>query len=129
MKLVHKATGVEVKLGDTVKNHRGETGEVEGWVRPTGPASEGKVGAIKTGMNIPTYMYASVWGCEWVEREDRADEDVQMMQFDAALAGRFEATVKHAKDQGWDTFVFSGHTFLTRYAEYLCEYLRLKGML
>lgn len=129
MKLVHKATGQEVKVGDVVKNWRGETGVVEGWVRPKHTASEGQLGVIKAGMNIPTYNCASVWECEWIEREDRADEDVQMMRFDADLAKRFEVGYLYAADKGWDSFRFQGHNFLTSYAKYLCEYLRGKGLL
>lgn len=129
MKLIHKATGVEVKVGDAVKNSRGETGTIEGWVRPRHTASEGQIGVIRAGMNVPLYNYASVWGCEWVEREDRADEDVQTMQFDKDTAKAFEETYKKAVDGSWDTFAFRGKMFVTGYAKYLCEFLRGKGLL
>lgn len=129
MKLIHKASGVEVKVGDTVKNFRGELGTIEGWVRPRHTASEGQIGVIRADMNTPTYSYASVWGCEWVEREDRADEDMQSMRFDADTAKAFEGTYKKAVEGGWEAFAFRGKMFVTGYARYLCEYLRGKGLL
>lgn len=73
MKLVYKATGKPVKLGD-----RHIVGDqrlvICFFARPSSPASEGKICFRAHGNpnEGPTY-YASVIGAEWIEREDRAE--------------------------------------------------------
>lgn len=67
MRLVHKVTGVEVKVGDDVVDFRGNSAKVVDWMQPHSPASTGR---IYTSTN-QTGAYPSVYDCEWVDREDR----------------------------------------------------------
>ena len=72
MRLVYKATGKEVKVGDVVETSRGEQCTVKYFVKPYKPSSEGKV-TVQFGedkFNCMEY-YVSVIGAEWIEREDR----------------------------------------------------------
>ncbi len=78
MRLVHKTTGVEVKIGDKVQSFRGETAYVTGWQKPTSPASEGRINVseyqnldAEKRMVLGHAFYVSVYECEWIEREDR----------------------------------------------------------
>lgn len=68
MKLIHKPSGYEIRVGDHVRNFRGELAIVEGWQKPTSPASTGRI-YVDGGRGY----YPSVFNCEWVEREDREE--------------------------------------------------------
>lgn len=72
MRLVYKATGKEVKVGDIATTFRGEKCEVKYFRPPHKPSSEGKV-TVQFGedkFNCMEY-YVGVIGAEWIEREDR----------------------------------------------------------
>lgn len=71
MKLVYKATQVEVKVGDKVETTRGEKVTVLSFRNPTSPASEGKVHVSHDGKTFKPEYYVGVIGAEWIEREDR----------------------------------------------------------
>lgn len=125
MKLIHKATGETVKKGDTVTFAAGVTATVEGWVYPKSTASSGRIGVIRQGMNTPEWFFPAVFGCEFVEREDRADEDAHMLlELNPALVRQLEDEYTRAKDKGAEQFNFSGHVLLTSYAKYLIEYAK-----
>jgi hypothetical protein len=70
MKLIYKATGAEVKVGDVVKID-GEKCEVTYFRPPYKPSSSGKVLVKFENRNCNMEYYTSVIGAEWVEREDR----------------------------------------------------------
>lgn len=69
MKLVRYGTKEEVKVGDSVE-FRGETMTIDYAPKPHKPSSEGHIQAKDIEGNAH-YYYASVFGCEWIEREDR----------------------------------------------------------
>lgn len=69
MRLVHRRTGVEVKVGDPVVSKGGREGRVTFFREPHKPASEGKI----TVSDCMGERYVSVWGLQWIEREDRVN--------------------------------------------------------
>lgn len=71
MRLVYKATGEEVKVGDVVTTFRGKKCEVKYFREPHKPSSEGKVTVKEEGSSFCMEYYVSVIGAEWIEREDR----------------------------------------------------------
>lgn len=71
MRLVYKATGKEVKVGDVVKTSRGEKCEVKYFRPPHSSASEGKISVRLEDKSFDMESYVSVIGAEWIEREDR----------------------------------------------------------
>ena len=71
MRLVYKATGKEVKVGDVVTTSKGEKCEVTYFRPPHKPSSSGKVTVQFEGSNSSMEYYVSVIGAEWIEREDR----------------------------------------------------------
>lgn len=68
MRLVYKATGEEVKVGDIVEGFRG-TYKVLHFREPHKASSEGKIYVENDGFKRECYV--SVIGAEWIEREDR----------------------------------------------------------
>ena len=72
MRLVYKADGCEVKVGDTVVVNS-EVLTVTYFRKPTSPASSGKVSVKSTGSAYDAEYYVSVIGAEWIEREDRGE--------------------------------------------------------
>lgn len=72
MRLVYKATGEEVKVGDVVTTSRGEKCVVKYFRPPHSPASSGKVSVRLKGTSFEMEYYVGVIGAEWIEREDRA---------------------------------------------------------
>ena len=70
MRLVYKATGKEVKVGDIATTFRGEKVTVEYFREPHKPSSEGKV-YVKDENGFGSEYYVGVIGAEWIEREDR----------------------------------------------------------
>lgn len=66
MKLVHKDTGKEVEVGDTVTSFRGDFATVRFFQKPHKPSSSGK---FTTGGGFEYYV--GVFGLEWIDREDR----------------------------------------------------------
>jgi hypothetical protein len=72
LKLVHKATGVEVQSGDTVTDFRNDPATVVGWSVPKSARSTGRILVSVDGSNDAAEYYPNVFECEWVEREDRA---------------------------------------------------------
>ena len=71
MRLVYKATGKEVKVGDVVTMRDGEKCEVKYFTEPHKPSSSGKVTVKEEGCSFCMEYYVSVIGAEWIEREDR----------------------------------------------------------
>ena len=71
MRLVYKATGKEVKVGDVVTTSRGEKCEVKYFRQPHKPSSEGKITVQMEGSESYNEYYVGVIGAEWIEREDR----------------------------------------------------------
>jgi hypothetical protein len=79
MRLVYKATGQPVKRGDfLVKTGEGSlAGEyfVTDFRPPHKPSSEGKITVRLAGKSSAYWsgeFYVSVFGAEWIEREDRS---------------------------------------------------------
>ncbi len=70
MRLVYKATGEEVKVGD-IASISGLAYEVVGIKKPLNPHSAGHVEIYQRGSRITNQYFPSVIGAEWVEREDR----------------------------------------------------------
>ena len=71
MKLVYKATGAEVKVGDMVETSTGAKCKVTYFRPPHSPSSEGKISVRFDGTSFDREYYVSVIGAEWIEREDR----------------------------------------------------------
>lgn len=71
MKLVYKATGKEVKIGDSVTLSSGEKCTVTYFRPPHKPSSSGKVSVRTEYDSFDMEYYVSVIGAEWIEREDR----------------------------------------------------------
>ena len=71
MRLVYKANGTEVKVGDVVTTSRGQKCKVTYFRPPHKPSSEGKVSVRTEGSSFDMEYYVSVIGAEWIEREDR----------------------------------------------------------
>lgn len=75
MKLVHKATGKEVQVGDRVVDFRGDAAYVQSFDKPHKPSSCGHVNVVtsKRALRSGTSnrYYVSVFDMEWVDREDR----------------------------------------------------------
>lgn len=71
MRLVYKATGEEVKVGDVVTMRDGNQCEVKYFRPPHSSSSSGKVTVKEDGRSFQMEYYVSVIGAEWIEREDR----------------------------------------------------------
>lgn len=75
MKLINRLTGQEVKVGDTVYDVRdGDEYTVDFFREPHKACSEGKISVKQTGAEeyfSSMEYYVSVFGLEWIEREDR----------------------------------------------------------
>jgi hypothetical protein len=67
LKLINKATGEEVKVGDVVTDFRGEQAKVTGWVRPYHAGSTGRI-YVQRGLHDQGY-YPSVYDCEWQDEK------------------------------------------------------------
>jgi hypothetical protein len=65
MKLIHEDTGVEVEIGETVKDFRGEPAEVTGWATPLTSASTGRVHVKENGHD--SEYYPGVFGLKIVK--------------------------------------------------------------
>ena len=70
MKLVYKATGNEVKVGDVVETSKGDKVTVKYFAEPHKPSSSGKV-YVEHENGFGMEYFVSVIGAEWIEREDR----------------------------------------------------------
>lgn len=71
MRLVYKGTDIEVKVGDEVTDFRGEKSIVTYFREPHKSSSCGKISTRKDGSSYDRESYVSVYGLEWIEREDR----------------------------------------------------------
>ena len=72
MRLVYKASGTLVRVGDRASTFRGETVEVVSFRPPHRPSSEGKIVVRTIGKeDSEAEYYVGVIGAEWIEREDR----------------------------------------------------------
>lgn len=70
MRLINKQTGKEVYAGDTIQDPDGNDVMVINCSKPHKPASSGKI--VVSGVDNQAYeRYVSVFGLEWIEREDR----------------------------------------------------------
>lgn len=80
MKLVYKATGLPVALGDTViLLGSGEEARVAHFKPPHKPSSQGHVTVDfplhkRRRANATREYYVSIIGAEWIDREDREPE-------------------------------------------------------
>lgn len=72
MKLVHDATGEEVKVGDNAVTFTGEPCVITGFQRPTSPASTGRV-TVRFTDDSEGSFYPGVVNATWIEREDRQE--------------------------------------------------------
>jgi len=74
MRLVYEASGIEVKVGDTVYLDD-EPYRVEYFAKPHKPSSSGKVSVAVVDNHIHNKFsqeyYVGVIGAVWIEREDR----------------------------------------------------------
>ena len=71
MKLIHQGTNKEAKISDKVTDFRGEdTGTITYFSKPHKPSSSGRV-TVTLDNGHAVEHYVSVWGLEWIEREDR----------------------------------------------------------
>ena len=75
MKLVYEATGIEVKVGDTVIPHNWEPTTVQGIEKPKHGGSTGRIYLGPDGVG----RYPSVIGAKWIEREDQEEADEPVM--------------------------------------------------
>ena len=66
MILIHESSNLTVERGDSVVDFRGVAGTVMGWAEPHTVASTGRI-YVDEGSSFP-----SVYGCKWIDREDRA---------------------------------------------------------
>lgn len=71
MRLVYKGTEKEVKVGDVVTDFRGDKATVKYFREPHKPSSEGKITVTEDGSDWSAEYYVSVYGLEWIDREDR----------------------------------------------------------
>lgn len=99
MKLVYKATGKPVAIGDRVEL-RGQPFVVTYFREPHKPASEGKVTLRVPEAQEPsgTEFYVSIIGAEWIEREDRAAADAVDRGAQDFFAGRHANPYNHATE-------------------------------
>lgn len=74
MKLIHKQTGQVVREGDKVTDFRGEPGIVLGWTKPHNSASTGRI-TVEQLSGEEHHCYPAVYFCEWINREDRLEEE------------------------------------------------------
>lgn len=71
MRLVYKATGEEVKVGDIATMRDGTKCEITYFKPPHKSSSSGKVTVKEDGDTFCREYYVSIIGAEWIEREDR----------------------------------------------------------
>ena len=95
MRLVYKATQIEVKVGDTVLV-RGAPHQVTFFRKPHKPASEGHVTLDKD-----IEYYVSVIGAEWIEREDRTTFMTEEQVIEYYKLHHFPDKASHALDIIW----------------------------
>lgn len=77
MKLIHKQTGEEAHLGDTVFSRGTGRAVLIYAAKPHKPSSEGKVQVRWDNNDQPSHeLYCSVFNLEWIEREDRQEDSV-----------------------------------------------------
>ncbi len=70
MRLVYTKTGIEVKVGQTVKLSDGEMLEITGFLKPYTPYSSGRV-VVRSEESGERLYFPGVIGAEWIEREDQ----------------------------------------------------------
>lgn len=73
MDLINSQSRVPLVIGDVVQTRDGEFGELTAIIPPHKPSSEGKVAVKLEGHKYESVFYASVIGCEYHPRPDRAD--------------------------------------------------------
>jgi hypothetical protein len=74
MRLVYQKNQQEVSVGDVVRVKE-ILYKVVHFNPPHQPASSGKVSIRLLGGTLQEQVYVGIIGAEWIEREDRADED------------------------------------------------------
>jgi len=71
LRLIHLADDDTADVGDTVTSSKGDVGVITHFRPPHKPNSEGHVTvALVEGLGSQ-YNYVSVWGLQWINREDR----------------------------------------------------------
>lgn len=74
MRMIYKATGTGVNIGDTVTDSDGRKLVISGLGRPGSPASSGRLYVKRDKFEQALHaqgFFPHVFGCEWIEREDR----------------------------------------------------------
>ena len=72
-KLVHKATGEPVYVGEEITDFRGDKAVVDHWEEPRNAASSGRLYVYQRD-GEQSYLhgyYPSAFNCEFIERTDR----------------------------------------------------------
>lgn len=80
MKLIHKHTGLEAKIGDVVRFPKdARPCRILYFKKPHKPASEGHVTVAD--WNGQTHeRYCGVFGLEWIDREDRQEDSLSLAE-------------------------------------------------
>lgn len=124
MRLVHAATGAEVKVGDSVTPADGGLAIVRGWGHPQ--SDEGDAGTIiikrLNSKRGPTAVFPATVNCIWIEYPDATP----VVAFTAATLSNFIARRDAAVLQNEEVFEFEGNKYLVTYAKYVIEYLKEK---
>ena len=72
VKLIHTLTLKTAEIGDKVTTLKGTRGTIAHFIPPHKPSSSGHVSVKFSDQNtMNAYNYVSVWGLEWIDREDR----------------------------------------------------------
>jgi hypothetical protein len=81
MRLIYTASQVNVMVGDTCYLRDGQEVTVQSFAKPHKPSSSGKVYVATVGSPVYKAEYfVGVIGAEWIEREDRAAEDDELLR-------------------------------------------------
>jgi hypothetical protein len=91
---------------------------------PRTTASSGRI-IVERDSGTTAAFFPAVFNCEFIEREDRADEDAHtMLELNAEKVRELEAAYDKAVAGGFVEFDFRGHALLVSYAKYLIEYAK-----
>lgn len=125
MKLVHKATGVEVKIGDEVKAKATPLLFVSGWQHPKSSGGAGRIHVVRDAglteeqrMTQGMSFCPDVFGCEWIERADRMDDgDDNGLSFVCASPANRQKIGEPSIPSPSDTI--PEHSMVERFGDYL----------
>jgi len=80
MKLIHKPTGNEIKEGSQILIGDNLYVTVSWCPPPHKPSSQGKMTVKYLSGQESSVKYCSVFDCEWIDREDREEQDQALLQ-------------------------------------------------